>query len=240
MHRSTPRDLQRSHQLLEAVAERHKRVAAPWAWLAKWHIMQVVQGQSADPASDFRRAIAVADKALDLEPASSLAMAIKGHALCHLGADVESSRILLQEATQSNPNDPMAWLYKSVWSQMWGTPEDSMNAAESALHLSPLDPQKYYFEMMLANSYLSSGLLKQAIDLCRSSLQKNCFHLPTIRALMMCQFEVGEIEDARKTFELMRSLQPDLTIEKYLASGGQSPVRQRGARVLSELGLPIH
>ena len=240
MHRSTPRDLQRSHQLLEAVAERHKRVAAPWAWLAKWHIMQVVQGQSADPASDFRRAIAVADKALDLEPASSLAMAIKGHALCHLGADVESSRILLQEATQSNPNDPMAWLYKSVWSQMWGTPEDSMNAAESALHLSPLDPQKYYFEMMLANSYLSSGLLKQAIDLCRSSLQKNCFHLPTIRALMICQYEVGQIEDARKTFELMRSLQPDLTIEKYLASGGQSPVRQRGARVLSELGLPIH
>ncbi|MDP3205531.1 MAG: hypothetical protein Q8M80_15845, partial [Hydrogenophaga sp.] len=123
MHRSTPRDLQRSHQLLEAVVDRHKRVATPWAWLAKWHIMQVVQGLSSEPARDFRRAIDTADRALDLEPASSLAMAIKGHALCHLGEDVDASHRLLQEATQSNPNDPMAWLYNSVWSTMWGTPE---------------------------------------------------------------------------------------------------------------------
>jgi adenylate cyclase len=50
MHRSTPRDLQRSHELLEAVVDRHKRVATPWAWLAKWHIMQVVQGLAPEPA----------------------------------------------------------------------------------------------------------------------------------------------------------------------------------------------
>jgi len=103
MHRSTARDLQRSQQLLEAVAERHKRVAAPRAWMAKWHIMQVMQGITADPAREFQRAIDMADRALDLEPSSSLAMAIKGHALCHLGEDVDTSHSLLQEATQSNP-----------------------------------------------------------------------------------------------------------------------------------------
>ena len=42
------------------------------------HIMQVVQGLSGEPARDFKRAIDTADRALDLEPASSLAMAIKG------------------------------------------------------------------------------------------------------------------------------------------------------------------
>jgi class 3 adenylate cyclase/TolB-like protein len=240
MHRSTPRDLQRSQQLLEAVAERHKRVAAPWAWLAKWHIMQVVQGMSGDPANDFRRAVSVADRALDLEPNSALAMAIKGHALCHLGSDVDGSHRLLQEATQSNPNDPMAWLYNSVWSQMWGTPEESLIQAESALNLSPLDPQKYYFEMMLANSCLSLGRLEQGIDLCKSSLLKNRYHLPTIRALLICQYELGQLEEARTTFDLMRSLQPGLTIEKYLASGSQSSVRQRGAKALVALGLPAH
>ena len=240
MHRSTPRDLQRSHQLLEAVVARHRRVATPWAWLAKWHIMQVAQGLSGEPAKDFQRAIDTADRALDLEPSSSLAMAIKGHALCHLGEDVDASHRLLQEATHSNPNDPMAWLYNSVWSQMWGTPEDSMTEAESALHLSPLDPQKYYFEMMLANSYLALGRLQQAIEMCRSSLQKNRYHLPTIRALLICQYEIGEIAEARKTLELVRALQPDLTVAKYLASGSQSPVRQRGARALAGLGLPNH
>ncbi|WP_332738543.1 adenylate/guanylate cyclase domain-containing protein [Hydrogenophaga sp.] len=237
MHRSTPRDLQRSHQLLEAVVERHKRVATPWAWLAKWHIMQVVQGLSAEPARDFQRAIDTADRALDLEPASSLAMAIKGHALCHLGEDVDASHRLLQEATQSNPNDPMAWLYNSVWSTMWGTPEDSMVEAENALHLSPLDPQKYYFEMMLANSYLATGRLSQAVDLCRSSLAKNRYHLPTLRAMLIAQFEMGLVNEARETFALIMALQPDFTLTKYLAAGRHSRLRQRGAKVFSEMGL---
>ncbi|MBE0586940.1 MAG: hypothetical protein IH617_02705, partial [Hydrogenophaga sp.] len=240
MHRSTARDLQRSQQLLEAVAERHKRVAAPRAWMAKWHIMQVVQGLAADPAREFQRAIDMADRALDLEPSSSLAMAIKGHALCHLGEDVDASHRLLQEATQSNPNDAMAWLYNSVWSQMWGTPTDSMIEAENALHLSPLDPQKYYFEMMLANSYLAIGDYSRSIALCKSSLCKNRYHLPTIRALLFGQYEAGLTEDARQTFELLRQLQPDLTVSRYLASGSQSKTRQHGARVLSAMGLPEH
>ncbi|MDR7148654.1 class 3 adenylate cyclase/TolB-like protein [Hydrogenophaga palleronii] len=238
MHRSTPRDLQRSHQLLEAVAERHKRVAAPWAWLAKWHIMQVVQGLSGEPARDFHRAIATANRALDLEPNSSLALAIKGHALCHLGEDVATSRQLLLEAAQGNPNDPMAWLYNSVWSQMWGNAEDSVVEAENALRLSPLDPQKYYFEMMLAASYVALERWEEVVELCKSSLKKNRYHLPTIRSLMTAQHELGEKAEARKTFEIMLTLQSNLTIDKYLSSGGESALRRRVAKVMESLGLP--
>lgn len=238
MHRSTPRDLQRSHQLLEAVVARHRRVATPWAWLAKWHIMQVVQGLSSEPAKDFQRAIDTADRALDLEPNSSLALAIKGHAMCHLGAEVDASQHLLSEATQSNPNDPMAWLYSSVWSQMWGTPEASVREAEQALQLSPLDPLKYYFETMLANSYLALGQLEDTIRTCRSSLLKNRFHLSTVRCLLTAQSEAGLLPDARETVALLKQLQPDLTITRYLTSGGNSPYRQRVARAMAQLGIP--
>ena len=237
MHRSTPRDLQRSLQLLEAVAERHKRVATPKAWLAKWHIMQVVQGLSGDPAKEFQRAIDTADRALDMEPNSSLAMAIKGHALCHLGSDVGTSRRLLIEATQSNPNDPMAWLYACVWSTMWGQAEDSIKEAERALELSPLDPQRYYFEMMLASSYLSLDQLDKASSLCLSSLKKNRYHLPTLRTLMIAQFESGNIAGAQKAFDEIAALQPDLTLSVYLAAGSESPLKRRGARAFKELGL---
>lgn len=238
MHRSTPRDLQRSHQLLEAVVARHRRVATPWAWLAKWHIMQVVQGLSGEPAKDFQRAIDTADRALDLEPASSLAMAIKGHALCHLGKEVDASHRLLQEATQSNPNDPMAWLYNSVWSQMWGTNEDSVSEAEQALHLSPLDPQKYYFEMMLAASHAAMCHWEESVRFCRASLRKNRYHLPTIRCLLVAQYELGAIDDAKETLNLLLNLQPNLTLSHYLSAGSQSPLRQRVANALSNLGLP--
>ncbi|WP_291009073.1 adenylate/guanylate cyclase domain-containing protein [Hydrogenophaga sp.] len=240
MHRSTPRDLQRSQQLLEAVAERHKRVAAPWAWLAKWHIIQVVQGLSADPANDFRRAISIADRALDLEPNSTLAMSIKGHALCHLGSDVDDSHRLLQEATQSNPNDPMAWLYSCVWSSMWGVSRDSVTEAENALNLSPLDPQRYYFEMMLATSCAADQQWSRAIELCKSSLLKNRYHLPTIRCLIASQYEVGQILEAQQTYKTLKTLQPDFTVESYLAAGGESPLRKRVASALVDLEKRSH
>ena len=238
MHRSTPRDLHRSRQLLEAVAERHKRVASPWAWLAKWHIMQVVQGMSSEPAKDFQRAIDTADRALDLEPNSSLAMAIKGHAMCHLGDNVADSRSLLQEATQNNPNDPIAWLYCGFWSCMWGDPGAAVSESETALQLSPIDPQRFYFEMLLANSYLASGHLAQCIAMSSASLKQNRFHPPTLRTLMTAQYESGQEAEARKTFDWLRSIQPRLTLAEYLKYGKPNPQRKRIASVFTALGLP--
>ena len=238
MHRSSQREMSRSRELLEAVIERHKRVAMPWAWLAKWQIIQVVQGSTPDPAHAFQQAIDLSNRALDLEPDSSLAMSIQGHALCHLGADVDQSRKLLLEATRSNPNDAMAWLYSSVWSTMWGQADEAVTEAANAVRLSPLDPQRYYFEMMLANSYLGIEAYEQAIALCQASLRRNHLHLPTIRALIVAQYESGHEDDARQTFSLLMSLQPTLTIENYLASGSTSRTRQRDAAALAAMGVP--
>lgn len=240
MHRSTKHDMERSKELLEAVAHRHKRVASPWAWLAKWQIMQVVQGLAPHPAQAFGQAIELSNRALDIEPGSSLALSVQGHALCHLGSDVDQSRRLLLEATQTNPNDAMAWLYSSVWSQMWGKPADSLSEAQSALRLSPLDPQRYYFEMMLAVSYAAADDWSEAARLCRASLKRNRYHLPTIRTLMIAEYEDGQIDRAKETLALLLSLQPDLTVSRYLAVGGKSRLRQRGAQAMQALGVPIN
>jgi adenylate cyclase len=237
MHRSTRRDLERSQQLLEALVDRHKRSVAPWAWLAKWHIMQVVQGMAADPHESFQRAIDISDRALDMAPDSALALSVKGHAMCHLGKDIQGSHQLLLEATHSNPNDPMGWLYSSVWSTMWGSPEQSVVEAENALQLSPLDPQKYYFEMMLAHCYLVQNKPELAMELCHVSLKKNRFHLPTLRTLVTASFEAGKTEECRSAFDVLIALQPDLTLERYLAAGGRSPLRIRGAKALEAMGL---
>lgn len=238
MHRSTRRDLEQSFVMLEAVLDRHKRVATPWAWLAKWHIMQVVQGLTSDPSKDFRRAIELANRALDLEPNSSLAMAVKGHALCHLGADLAASREVLQDATQANPNDPIAWLYAGFWSSMWGNPEEAVRESETALHLSPLDPQRYYLQMLAANSYLAMGRLEEVCRLCETSLRVNRYHLPTLRAKLVAEYELGHQEKARETLGVLRQMQPTLTVSQYQSYGMQSPLRQRAVKAFEALGLP--
>jgi tetratricopeptide (TPR) repeat protein len=237
MHRSTARDLERSRELLDAVTERHRRVASPWAWMAKWHILNIIQGRSADAPGEFRQAIDIADRALDLEPHSSLALAIKGHVQCHLGTRLDESRQLLLQATDANPNDHNAWLYAGFWSTMWGDPADAVRESERALELSPLDPQRFFIEMLFAHSYLTANDLPNTIELCQRSLQRNRYYLATLRVLMTAQFESGQVEQARATLRQLLTLQPDLTVAKFLAYGNQSPIRQRAARAMTGLGL---
>lgn len=237
MHHSTQRDMNRSRELLEAVIERHKRVAMPWAWLAKWQIIQVVQGGAADPAQAFQQAIDLSDRALDLEPDSSMALAVRGHAMCHLGQDIETSRLLLTKATQTDPNNPIAWLYSGFWSTMWGNPDDAVRDSDSARALSPLDPHRFYLEMLAANGYLVANRHEETIALCLASLKRNRYHTSTLRVLLTAQVESGQMTEAANTFAQIRALQPNLTLSSFMAYGSQSPLRLRGAAALKAMGL---
>jgi tetratricopeptide (TPR) repeat protein len=123
---------------------------------------------------------------------------------------------------------------------MWGNATVAVSESEQAQSLSPVDPQRFYFEMLLANSYLMAGQLSDTISMCQSSLQKNRYHAPTLRALLTAQHESGQTAEARKTFDVLLSLQPDLTVSKFLSYGSTSSLRQRGAEALKSLGLPEH
>ena len=237
MHRSTARDLDRSRQLLQAVSERHKRVATPLTWLAKWHILNVVQGRSPDAPTEFRQAIQLADRALDLEPTSSLALAIKGHVQCHQGSQLDESRQLLLQATDVNPNDHTAWMYAGFWATMWGNPADAVRESEKALELSPLDPQRFFIEMLVAHSYLMADELEKTVEMCKSSLRRNRYYLATLRVLMTAQYELCQVAEARSTLEQLIALQPGLSVAKFLSYGSESPIRRRAAAAMRGLGL---
>lgn len=239
MHRSSLNDFDRSRQVLEAVLERHNRAAAPRAWLAKWYILRVVRGMSDAPQKDSRQAIEHAERALDLEPNSALALAIQGHALCQLSGDASGSLRKIEEAIRLNPSESLAWLYKSVWSSMWGESAASVEEASIASSLSPLDPMKYYYDMILAAGYSFNRDYDKAIAFAHRSLKANKHHQPTLRALLLAQGESNQIEDARQTLSQLLQESPNLTIARYLAMGGaSSSARQRVAQVLRNLGVP--
>ena len=239
MHRSSASDFDRGRQVLEALLERHNRAAAPRAWLAKWYIMRVVRGMSDSPIQDSRRAIEHTERALDLEPQSTLALAIQGHALCQLSGDAQGALGKIDESIRLNPNESLAWLYKSVWSSMWGATETSVSEAEVALRLSPVDPMKYYYDMILATGLSINGDYERAIELAKRSLKANIHHQPTMRVLLYSQAQTGRIEEARATLDRLIQENPKLTVSSYLSmGGGESHTRQQVALVLRRLGVP--
>ncbi|MEO7642783.1 MAG: tetratricopeptide repeat protein, partial [Ramlibacter sp.] len=238
-HRASTRDFDRARQALDALVERHPRAAQARAWLAKWYILRVVRGMSDAPDKDARRAIEQTERALDAEPGSALALAIQGHALCQLSRDVDGALARINDAIDLNPNESLGWLYKSVWSSMWGSTAASVAEAETASRLSPIDPMKYYYDMILASGLSINGEHERAVELAERSLKANRHHQPTLRVLLLAQGEQGQVEEARATLQRLKEQSPNLTISSYLAMGGaNSAPRQRLATILRNLGVP--
>jgi TolB-like protein/class 3 adenylate cyclase/Flp pilus assembly protein TadD len=238
-HRASSRDFGRAREVLDALVERHPRSAQARAWLAKWYVLKVVRGLTESRDRDARFAIEQTERALDCEPDSALAMAVQGHALCQLSKDVDGAIARIDQALALSPNDPLAWLYKSVWSSMWGSTADSVREAEVASQLSPIDPMKFYYDMILASGLCINGEFERAIELARRSIRANRHHQPTLRVLLFALHENGRIEEAREVLQQLRAETPQLTIASYLGLGGASSApRRKLAEVLRRLGVP--
>ncbi|WP_341909852.1 adenylate/guanylate cyclase domain-containing protein [Polaromonas sp. YR568] len=238
MHRSSVRDFDRSRQVLEALQDRHGRSATPRAWLAKWYTMRVIRGFSDSPKKDTALALEQTRRALDLTPNNALSLAIEGYARCQLLGDSALAEARIAEAIALNPNESMAWLYRSVWSSMWGSSESSIDEAVVAAKLSPIDPLKYFYDLILATGYLIHRDYDKAIMLARRSLTMNRRHQPALRTLLMAQTESGATTDALETLILLKQEMPNLTVSSYLGMGSAtSAARQRFANALRALGV---
>lgn len=241
MHRSSVREFERSREALYALVERHARIATPRAWLAKWHVLKIIRGLSDSPEKDCELALEHTRRALDIEPENALTLAVQGHAYCQLIGDYDMAAQRLDQAIRSNPNEPMAWLFKSVVSTMWGAPADAVTEVEHANALSPIDPLKYFFDMLQAAALLTVNDHQRAIACAQQSLRANRHHEPTLRVLLTAQYEAGNHQDAKKTLAELLRQSPNLTVSSYLAIGSAASItRQRCATALRGLGLREH
>jgi tetratricopeptide (TPR) repeat protein len=106
--------------------------------------------------------------------------------------------------------------------------------------LSPLDPQRYYFESLAATAELSANQYENAESLARSSLVLNRMHPSTWRALTISLVSQGRMDEAREALGKVRQLEPELTVEKYVARmpNAQLETGRHWARCLAMAGLP--
>jgi adenylate cyclase len=239
MHRSSVRDFDRSRAVLEALLERHNRAATPRAWLAKWYTMRVIRGMSSEPGKDTQFALEQTRRALDLSPDNALSLAIEGYARCQLLGEADAAHQCIEHAIELNPNEPLGWLYKSVWSAMWGSAASAVSEAEHAAQLSPIDPLKYFFDVILASGQITNGDCEKAAESAKRSLRANRHHQPALRVLLQAQTESGKLQEAHDTLKLLLVEIPNLTVANYLSMGSPaSTTRQRFAGVLRKMGIP--
>ena len=241
MHRSNRDEFEYTGKMLEHLIERHQRVAAPRTWMANWYILRTTRGMSSDRERDARAALDMTRRALDSDPYDSLALAVEGFVYCHLFKDLDTAQRRCEEALAANPNQPLAWLYKGVVHAFRSEGVEGMEATQRALSLSPLDPQRYYFESLAATAASSAGHLARAEQLSRSSLRLNRMHSSTWRTLAIVLARQGKMGAAKEAMNEVLRLEPDLTRASYLARmpHGTLPAGRQWADLMVAAGLPL-
>lgn len=222
-----------------ALTGRHPGHALPRAWLAMWHALNVIKGRSANVGRDIQQAREQALRALQIDPNHAMALAVTGYIQSQLLNDPQQARSHLTLAIEANPSEPMAWLFKSLYSASWGSSSLSVSEASFARNLSPVDPLQYFFDLLTGNAFIANHQLKQAIAYGRQSLKANKHHIPTLRLLLTAHTELGQIDEGLAVLYQLRSEAPDLTVSSYLSMGSaENPLRQRVAKAMQQLGLP--
>lgn len=240
MHRSARGEFERARDMLEHLVDRHARIAAPRAWLAKWYVLRATRGLMENPAEDARRALEQTRRALDADPGCALALAMEGFVRCHLLRDLDSASKRLAEATAIGPNEPLAWLFRGVVHAFRDEGHDAVVCTERALKLSPIDPLRYYFDSLAAAASVAASQWDRAIELAQRSLQANALHISTYRTLAIAQTLGGHQAAAEQTTQRMLALDPSFTVERFLARvpTGSSAIGLRFAQALRQAGVP--
>lgn len=240
MHRLSKPDFMRGRALLEHLCERHPRAPEPQAWFAKWHVMRVAQGWSADPQADAQAGRQRAQRALNERSDHALGLAVDGLVAGFLMQDLALSEQRYEAAIAANPNESLAWLFRSALHAYRDEGASAAHAAQTALHLSPLDPIRYYYDSFAAHAMLAAGQLPEAIALAQRSLRANSTHVPTHRSLAIAQILAGEANAARTSVKRLLQLSPQYTIDQFISRypGRDSAFAKTCVQALKEAGLP--
>lgn len=241
MHRAAVPDFQRARSVLETLVERHPMAPVPRAWLSQWWVLRTTRLLAGTPRDEAVQALAHTRAALQADPGNALALASQGFVECHMLGELDAAEHTLERALAANASEPLAWLYRSVVHGFRGEGEDAYRCAETASSLSPLDPQRHYFDALTASAAITAGHHARGIALAERALQVNRNHVPTLRALTVALAETEQLDRAREMAQRVLALAPGFTVRGYVqgAPRGAEATRERFARAFSAAGMPM-
>ena len=240
LYRLSPRDFRLARDALETLHERAPRHPAPLAWLARWHLFKVVQGWSDNRDEDGRQALDHANRALDLDPDTSLALTMLGNVHTSWLKDLDEAGHLYDRALAVNPNESLAWLQKGNALSFSGHGAAALSHAEKALSLSPLDPARHFYLSLLAGAALAARNWERCIEASHQALILNQEHVSPHRMLAIALAMSGG-DEARDSVRRVLRLEPGLTVAGFVARspGKRSGLAMEFGRALHVAGLPL-
>lgn len=192
--------------------------AAAHAWAAYWHIFLVGQGWSDDPAASMVEAGQLAERAVMLDPQDAKALTIAGHVRAFMHRRLRESLALHEKALMLNPNLAMAWNLSGVAYAYMGELDEAERRVLRYKKLSPLDPHAFFFDTALIIVALLRHDYESAVGAGREVSEMNPGFAAACKPYLAALGHLGQTEEASIVLRRLLAIQPDFTIQSFIAS----------------------
>jgi adenylate cyclase len=215
LHRMDRPSFFRAYELLQQARVEDPGYAPACSHTAYWHVTCVGQGWSTDELADREAAASAARAAIELDRNDALALAIYGHIQSYLSKDYKTATHFLDRALAAGPSSAWAWSLSSLTCGYMGMRTEAVVRAEQAVRLSPLGPDAYWHEGVLAQALYMNGRYADAAAWSRMSAAHNSAQTSTLRTLVSSLVAVGEMSEARKIAQRLLQLDPAFRVSVF-------------------------
>jgi len=210
--------------------------AAAHAWYAYWNAFLVGQTWAEHPRAVMERAGQHAERAIVLDPFDARAMTIAGHVRAYLHRRLREAITLHERALSLNPNLAMAWALSACAYAYLGDPDEAERRNSRYKKLSPFDPHAFFYDTFFIYIHLLRRDFESAVAVGRAVSEMNPAFSASHRLYLAALGHTGRMQEATAVRERLMALEPDFTIERFLAT---SPLERETDRELIAQGLRL-
>lgn len=215
LHTHLPDNFSKAQTYLEAACKACPKHPLPIAWLAFWHWMSAQNGFSSDRKQASEKSRVLAAEAIDRDPSCAVARATVAMNYSHILRDFDLASDAYEKARIWAPNEPLSALLDGAMQAFIGHSAQAICLTEKARALSPLDPQKYYLDLITGTAHLTGGDAQKALDLAVSSLDLNPHYASTHRLKIISLSALGREEEAQNAGRDYLALDPEFSVTRY-------------------------
>ena len=170
---------------------------------------------SDDPAGDLARADKLADSALALQPDDARAHMAKAKVLFSK-RQWRAAISQAEAALADDPNNADAHANRGFWNVFLGHSEDGFAGLETALRLSPRDPDLPFWQFFVCHLHSHLAQWEQAIEWCGKSVAgAPGFWVPLVD-LAAANAWAGHDEEAKEAVAQLQKLYPGFTVQTWV------------------------
>jgi adenylate cyclase len=213
----TPESYQSAGELLERAIALDPSYPQAYAYLAWWLNFRIGEGWSENPDADRARALAISQRAIELDSEDSFVLAVGGHILSFLGRKPSEAIELFDRALALNQNLAFAWGLSALTLAYLGRPDEALGRLQNVWRLNPFDPLTFYYWITTGIAEFVAGRYDEAIAWLRKCKRANPRFIAGLRMLAASFALSGNEADARGVAQELLTIEPSFRVSTFIS-----------------------